>query len=622
MEIRIMAISLKSLGGGSGGGGGDFTLSVGATGNTTYVLERAYPSGSYELVFANGDTSFDIYAIAEDGTFAGYTNGGALEALADFTKVVVLGAANGESIIFTYKGAITTSSTIGDVSTAGAFISEVVTSALPGIDDTTVINGGNFAEDVEVIFIDQGNAESFAKNVVRSSSTQIIVTRPDSFSPDDSPYTVKVVNLGIPEATGSNASILSNSVTAGTHPVWSTASNIYYNIGGHTDIALLATDTEATDIDYSIVSGTLPAGISLDTETGVISGTFSGSASANDVTALTFRATDTGGNFLDKAIAMIANTAPIINSGTNLYFIPDQTTSAQLDASSAVVQNTLTYSLVSGSILTGTTLGTTGRFAGTNTASQGSSSSATIRVSDEHGLFAEKTFSIQSSAPMSGGVLSVSGGYAYHTFVSSGTLTISSPTAVEYLIVGGGGYGGNPNSQGGGGGSVYANAKTLSIGTTYATVGSQNGGNSSFEGKTANGASGNTSGTPDSGGIISSFSYSPGVNTYGSNGSQQAQGGGGGAGGRGGDASYRSGGTGGSGVSWVNGLFYGGGGGGSTTWYQGGSYRQGSGGSSVGGGVNGDPLANRGGGGSTGDSTGITFDQNGAAGVVVVRYPN
>jgi hypothetical protein len=42
----------------------------------------------------------------------------------------------------------------------------------------------------------------------------------------------------------------------------------------------------------------------------------------------------------------------------------------------------------------------------------------------------------------------------------------------------------------------------------------------------------------------------------------------------------------------------------------------------VGGGVNGDPLANRGGGGSTGDSTGITFDQNGAAGVVVVRYPN
>jgi len=67
-----------------------------------------------------------------------------------------------------------------------------------------------------------------------------------------------------------------------------------------------------------------------------------------------------------------------------------------------------------------------------------------------------------------GGTMYTQGGYRYHKFTSSGTFTVvKGSTTLEYLVVAGGGSGGNPNgfsgngqytSSGGGGGGGGAGA--------------------------------------------------------------------------------------------------------------------------------------------------------------------
>ena len=390
-----MGISVIGAAASSGGGGGTNNFVLKTTAETTYVLDRTYTSGRYSLSFLDSDTTFDIYAIAEDGTYAGYTASTILEVSADFTEVVVLGAASGTRINFTHLGTLTEAVTSGDVATAGAFVSSVVTSSLPSVDDTTVVNGGNFAANVAVSFIDQSAVEVAAKTVVRSSSTQLLITRPDSFSTADSPFTVKVVNPGIPVPGGSNAHLLSNSVTAGTNPVWTTDTTIVYNVGGATSVTLLATDTEATDIDYSVVSGTLPAGLTLDGETGVLSGTASGTPAEGDVTAVTIRAIDTGGNFLDKAFNFTANVAPTWTTAAAALDpapSPDAAYSFQLVASTGSAGGALTYTLQSGALLAGHSLSTAGVISGTSTGVADDTATFTVRVTDEGGLFSDREF--------------------------------------------------------------------------------------------------------------------------------------------------------------------------------------------------------------------------------------
>lgn len=379
----------------TGGVANDFTLLVGATGNTTYVLDRTYTAGRYTIDFVNDDTSYDIYFIAEDGTYAGYTNNNVAVVSADFSEVVVLGATSNETILFTYQGTATAPSTAGDVATAGAYINSVVTSSLPNINDTTVVNGGNFAANVQVHFIGQNAAVTAAKSVVRSSSTQLVVTRPDSFAAAQSPYTVRVTNPGIPVPAGSNAHLLSNAVTAGTNPSWVTGTTIVYNITGSNTITLLATDTEGSDIDYTITSGTLPAGLTLNGETGVITGTFSGTANDGDTTSVTVRAVDAGGNFLDRTFSFVANAAPTWTTPAGALTPGPQLNIAysfQLVASSGSAGGALTYTLVSGSLLSGHTLSSAGLISGTSSAAPGTVATFTVRATDASGLFAERQF--------------------------------------------------------------------------------------------------------------------------------------------------------------------------------------------------------------------------------------
>lgn len=219
-----------------------------------------------------------------------------------------------------------------------------------------------------------------------------------------------------------------------------------------------------------------------------------------------------------------------------------------------------------------------------------------------------------------GGTVTTSGNYKYHTFTSDGTFSISafpSGKYLDFLLVGGGGGGGlAANGTGGGGGGVLIKtAITASVGSYSVvvglggdTAGSTNGGDTEFSGYVAigggaggvnsNGKSGGSGGGSDT--SINPYSAGAGLQPtstyggYGNNGTAYINGGGGG--GAGGVGTNQIGGVGISGSPLSSNLFGKGGNG-----YVSGAAA----------------TANSGNGGSYG-SFGTAY--NGADGIVIIRY--
>lgn len=295
-------MAISSFSSSAASGSNDFSLSVGTTTNTTYILERIYPAGRYKVAF-NSDTSYDVYVVSNAGVLVGYTNGADLIVTDSFKQLSVLGAAASEVIKFSYLGTSPEPSSKGDISVAGAFISSVATSNLAATNASTVITGGNFAPGLQVFFTGIDAVSREAKSVTRTNSTTATAVRPDTFPANVSPFSVKVVNPGVVEPTGSSSHILTNAVTSGVAPTWTTGASlpgIYPNSA--TTITLVATDADGGAITYTLVSGTLPAGMTLNSSSGVISGTPTTEATY----VFTIRATDRENFYVDREFTVIS----------------------------------------------------------------------------------------------------------------------------------------------------------------------------------------------------------------------------------------------------------------------------------------------------------------------------
>lgn len=266
-----MAISVFPAGGGEFITN-DFVVDMNDTTNNVIDLGRTFAPGSYELTFATGDSSFDIYAVDEDGNSVGYTNDATLTVTAAFASLAILGVSTTEKITFSFAGPTSNPTSEGNAVGAGAYLEGITPSDLPAVDDTATVTGGNFATDVEIYF-ESGTVSSIAKNITRTDSTELIVTRPDVLDPALDPWDVKAINPGVTPPTGTNAHILAGTVDAGAVPVWTTTSPL---VGGTVNQAYAAT-LVATDADgpvtYAVTAGSLPAGLALNSATGVISGT-------------------------------------------------------------------------------------------------------------------------------------------------------------------------------------------------------------------------------------------------------------------------------------------------------------------------------------------------------------
>jgi hypothetical protein len=398
-------------------GANDFNVTLNGP-VTTSTFTKEYFAGAYTIASALLDSSYDIYVYDTLGNLAGYTKSPSLNATGNFNKIVVIGGSTGDLLSFSYKTTFTATTTTSQV-TAGAFITSVTPTALNTINDSTTVVGGNFASNVAVYFVGSDNVEIPAKSIVRTSSSELIVTRPDVFATNLGTYKVVVENPGITRPTGSSLHILNNAITAGTTPNWTTATTlpeIAKNIAYTT--TLVATDSEGTDIDYSIISGTLPAGITLNNETGVLSGTYTGSDF--NTTNLLVRAVDTGGNTVDRTFRLFSLN-PVWNTGATLSSTESGVAySNQLSASD---DNSITYSLISGSFPTGISLSSSGLISGTSNGTAGTNYSIVIRATDSSGNYTDKAFTLLLSGfiPLTW----TSAGGASYSITGNGTTTSS-----------------------------------------------------------------------------------------------------------------------------------------------------------------------------------------------------
>ena len=168
-----------------------------------------------------------------------------------------------------------------------------------------VITGTNFVITPTVEIHSTTGAVILANTVTRDSATQLTI---NVTLPDDGTYFIRVEN---PDggAVRSSTALLNVSDA----PTWTTASGSLGSVaqGGSFSATVVATSDSA--ITYSVQSGALPTGITLNTSTGVISGTESGSDSGETVYNFTLRATDAELQTADRAFSITVTVG--INNG-------------------------------------------------------------------------------------------------------------------------------------------------------------------------------------------------------------------------------------------------------------------------------------------------------------------
>jgi hypothetical protein len=438
----------------SASGANDFNLNI--TGPTTTAsFDKEYASGSYSIVSSGNDATIDIYAYSANGTLVGYSATKAFTASGGFNKMVILGGTAGDVLGFTYKKTITTTTATAEV-TAGPVITSISPSAITAVNDTITITGANFASNVAVTFTGTGYLATNAKSIVRSSSTSLIVTRPDNFPVSGNPYTVTVSNPGVANPVGSNVHISANSVSAGNTPTWTTGQTLptfTRNIAYST--TLVAADADGNAITYSIVSG-LPTGLSLNSS-GVLSGTITDGGAK---TGIVVRATDTGGNFLDRTFN-IPNTGPVwVTTSQSPFGATGAAYSLTLVATddSGV---TPTFAVASGTLPTGLSLNTsTGVISGTPTVT--ATSAVVFSAADANGTLAANppTITFQFRAATTFNLSSLPAQFVPGDVVNVGytgaeqTFNRLNATIIDVALTGASSNSGGSESRGGGGGYV------------------------------------------------------------------------------------------------------------------------------------------------------------------------
>ena len=312
-------------------------------------------------------------------------------------------------------------------------VSPLLVDSNAGGNITFTITGSNFQSGATVKFIGNDATEIIASTTtVNSSSSISAVIARSSFVNAKEPYDVRVLN------TSGLSGTLDNQIYVDTTVAWSTASGslgtLAYNASG-THYTLSATDADSDTITYSVLSGTLPTGLSLNSSTGVISGTLNNTGGIS-VSTFTIRASTTDAN-ADRAFSITVGGAPY----------------------------SVDFLVVAGGGSGGQSYGAGGGAGGYRTSTQtvNVGTAITVTVGD-------------------GGATSALVNYSVFTGNSGSNSSISGSGLTTITSTGGGGGGGSGNgASGGSGGGASDDIYTGGSGNTPSTSPSQgnNGGNAS-----------------------------------------------------------------------------------------------------------------------------------------------
>lgn len=518
------------------------------------------------------------------------------------------------------------SETPGVVSVSGNYLESVGSGTLE-------ITGTNFSTGAIASVIGTNGVEINANSTTVNSIVSISASFSGLVSANE-PYDLKVTN------TSNLFGLLPDAIYVNNILNWQTAAGSLGSFGEQVSVSVSAIAIDDSTLTYSLASGSsLPSGVTLNSETGLISGTLPDIA-ANTTYTFTINASDGGNPAVPRTFSIASNAAPtwVTSAGSLGEFISGNSLNIQLSATDP--SDNLSYSLLSGSLPSGVSLGSSGLISGTlPVIFTQTTYSFTVNISDGINPSISRSFSIISS-PV--------------------------PAPLEVLVVAGGGGGGCDRAGGGGaGGLIYSSAYSLSSRQALVTVGTGgagstsdtskgvNGNNSVFLNQTAvggggggsenskSGASGGSGGGASYGEGVSGGAGTAGQGNRGGNGkvsgAGRSPGGGGGAGAQGTDAADNTRINGGIGLQYsITGTstYYAGGGGagdnrdgaGNAIGGFGGLGGGGNGGqnySSSGADTNGSPgtdgLGGGGGGGSTSDAG---IGAKGGDGTVIIAYPD
>ena len=413
-------------------------------------------------------------------------------------------------------------------------------SALPS---NIVITGTNFRSAVTVKFVDKNGIQTSAGSVTRNSVTQITAQVPNSITSANEPYKVKVTNT----ASGLSGE-LANAFNIDAAPAFGVAAGTLGTLvsGGSASslTTVTATDDEGDSITFSVTSGSVPGGITFNSN-----GTFSGNANqVSSSTTSTFVVTASDGtNTSTRQYTITVNPAFVQLSGSGTFSVPSGINSAEILIVGGGGSGSRSSNVPGGG---GGAGGIVHRASYTFTATDKSSGIAYsvgagglgVGMSSNGERYAgggnqggDTTFAI------SGGTITAKGG-GYGAGYGGGSPIKPGFSAAYYAATQGGSGGGGAWEQGTGassnqgtfsGWTSYGNSggNRYPSGETYAT-----GGGGGAGGNGANSADGQTAGAGGVGQLFSSFTaygesgYFGGGGAGGSNNSTVAQGGNGGGG--------------------------------------------------------------------------------------------
>jgi len=157
-----------------------------------------------------------------------------------------------------------------------------------------VITGTDFSIGATVKFIGNDGTQYSSPTVTRDSATQITARIPTTVTNANEPFDVKVTN------SSGLSNTLASAFNIDGSPAWTTAAGSLGTFleGTSQSITTAASDPEGSTVTYALQSGTLPTGMTLNTSTGVISGT-TPAVSGDTTSTFTLRAT-AGGQTADR----------------------------------------------------------------------------------------------------------------------------------------------------------------------------------------------------------------------------------------------------------------------------------------------------------------------------------
>lgn len=197
-------------------------------------------------------------------------------------------------------------SNLTGISESKPTISSISPSVAENTQTQITITGTNFVNGATVEVQSTTGAITSADTVSFTSSTTLVT----NFTlTTDGTYFIRVEN---PDGNAGRSSTAL--LTVSDTPTWSTGAGTLGTVaqGGSFSATVAATGDSA--ITYSKTSGSFPSGISLNSSSGVISGTESGSDSSDTTYNFTIRATDAEGQTADRAFSITVSVA-INNAG-------------------------------------------------------------------------------------------------------------------------------------------------------------------------------------------------------------------------------------------------------------------------------------------------------------------